>query len=65
LLEGEVPKHKILRTHARRLPDVIKELQPAGSPATLFVAFASRVSSVIDVDDVVARGRLLPMRFES
>jgi cyanophycin synthetase len=65
LLESEVPAEKIVRPRATRLPDVIAELQRADSPSTLFVAFASRVSSAIDVDDIVARGEPIPMRFDS
>lgn len=64
LLESEVPADKIVRPRVPRLPDIIAELQRADSPATLFVAFASRVSSAIDVDDIVARGEPMTMRFE-
>lgn len=63
LLESEVPAAKIVRTRATRLPDMIAELQRADSPSTSFVGFASRVSSAIDVDDIVARGEPMPMRF--
>lgn len=65
LLESEITPHKIARTRGRHLPEVLAELQPEGSPSTLFVAFASRVSSAIDVDDIVARGTFLPMHFEA
>lgn len=65
LLESEVPAEKVARPRATTLPDMIAELQPPGSPPTLFVSFASRISSAVDVDDVVKRGELLPMRFGS
>jgi cyanophycin synthetase len=65
LLESEVPADKIVRPRGTRLPGMIAELQRADSPATLFVAFASRVSSAIDVDDIVARGEPITMRFDS
>jgi cyanophycin synthetase len=65
LLAAEVPSAKIAHTRATRLPGLIAELQPAGAPSTLFVAFASRICSAIDVEDIVARGETLPMHFES
>jgi cyanophycin synthetase len=65
LLESEVPAEKVARMRATTLPGMIAELQGAGSPSTLFVSFASRISSAVDVDDVVKRGELLPMRFSS
>jgi UDP-N-acetylmuramyl tripeptide synthase len=64
LLESEVPAERIGRVRERSLPGIIAELQPPGSPSTLFVAFASRISSAVDVDDLVTRGKMLPMRFD-
>jgi len=64
LLEGQVPPEKIARTRATSLAGMIAELQGAGAPPTLFVVFSSRLTSAIDVDDVIVKGELLPMRFE-
>ena len=65
LLESEVPAEKVARVQATSLPAIIAEMQRPGSPSTLFVTFASRISCAVDVDDVVNRGELLPMRFGS
>jgi cyanophycin synthetase len=65
LLESEVPADRVVKVRASSLPGIIAELQPPGSPRTLFVTFASRISSAVDVDDIVAKGTVLPMRFDS
>jgi hypothetical protein len=48
---------------ATSLPGIIAELERPDAPLTLFVVFASGVCSVVDVNDVMERGDVLPMRF--
>jgi cyanophycin synthetase len=63
LLETDVPAEKLAHVSATSLPRIIAELEWPDAPLTLFVVFASDVCSVVDVNDVMERGDMLPMRF--
>ena len=65
LLAAEIPPEKLARPGCVPFAELAARFQPAGSEPTLFISLATGISGAIDVDDVLAHGELLPMRFDA